>query len=224
MLKGAEFEKSREEKLIGIKTIISDWSGVFSDDRKPVYEANMRVIEKHGKIRVSFDEWLPITRLTPVELFKDFGIDDDHDVLFEEYRKTYSQVRREGIHPVAYPDVKDFLTGLKAKRIPIVVVSSHPEQNLRTEAIEYGIDHYFEGFYGNLKDKAAAIQMVCGLKNIHPSSTAYIGDTIYDVQEAKKAKAKSVAVATGYHVRKRLAEENPDLLLNSLSELINKLI
>jgi len=224
MIRGAEFEKSAERKLIGIKAIISDWSGVFSDDRKPVYEANMRVLEKHGKIRISFDEWLPVTRLTPVEFFKDFGIDGDHDALFEEYRVEYSQVGKEGLHPVAYPDAKDFLTSLKAKRIPIIVVSSHPEQNLRTEAIAYGIDHYFEGFYGNLKDKDAAIQMVCKLKNLHSSSAAYIGDTIYDVQEAKKAGAKSVAVATGYHVKERLDREDPDLLLNSLSELINKLI
>lgn len=208
------------KKLHNIEIIISDWSGVFSDDRLPVYESNMRVIEKHGKKRVSFDEWLPITRLTPIELFADFGVVGDDRLLFEEYRQTLNQVLSEGVHPVVYTDAKQTLKKLSEKRLPIIIVSSHPEKNLLAEAEEYGLKNLIMNFYGNAKDKTEEILKVCLNFDISPSQALYMGDTIYDVQAAKKAKVYSIGVATGYHVKERLMGESPDIVLDSLSSLL----
>ena len=209
------------QKLHNIQLVISDWSGVFSDDRLPVYESNMRVIEKHGKKRVSFDEWLPVTRLTPIELFSDFGVTGDHDLLFEEYRQTLNAVRNEGIHPVVYQDAMMTLKGLLKRKLPIVIVSSHPEKNLIAEAEEYGIKNFITTFYGNAKDKTEEILKVAATYNLSPGSTLYMGDTIYDIQAAKKAKVHSIGVATGYHVKERLISEKPDVVLDSLFSLLD---
>ena len=51
-----------------------------------------------------------------------------------------------------------------------------------------------------------------------PSNAIYLGDTIYDIRAAKKAGVHSVGVATGYHVRERLVNENPDFVVDSLTE------
>lgn len=47
----------------------------------------------------------------------------------------------------------------------------------------------------------------------------YIGDTIYDIQAAKKANVFSIAITAGYHLKERLQKENPDLIVESLKEL-----
>jgi phosphoglycolate phosphatase-like HAD superfamily hydrolase len=53
---------------------------------------------------------------------------------------------------------------------------------------------------------------------------SYIGDTVYDIRSSKKAGTCSGAVCTGYHTRERLEKENPDLLLENLSELKLKIL
>lgn len=35
---------TKERLLKGVELMVFDWSGVVSDDRPPVYEANMRVV------------------------------------------------------------------------------------------------------------------------------------------------------------------------------------
>src|SRR3989344_1178665 len=119
--------------------IITDWSGVISDDRPPVYEANMRMLEVRGITRVSFDEWLPTTRLSPVEYLEEvWGIAVNRDDVMKEYTDYFSLVRKSGIVPVVYPDAREFLKQIHADGRQIMVVSSHPEEHLQQEAKEYG--------------------------------------------------------------------------------------
>src|ERR1700721_1643797 len=106
----------------GRQLIISDWSGVMSDDRKPVYEANMRVIEHHGLKRFSFEEWLPQTTLSAREFFANMGLSAEGDALFEEYAQTLAEVRASGIHPTAYPDAQFFLAKVTGAGKEVVVV------------------------------------------------------------------------------------------------------
>lgn len=205
--------------LKGVRLVIFDWSGVISDDRRPVYEANMRMLEARGKKRMGFEEWLPRTTLTPIEFLADHGVTGDSDALFDEYRSTLAQVRKEGIHPVAYADAKDALAGMSLGGRKLVVISSHPEDHLLSEAAEYGLKGYFSRMVGNVKDKAAAISRICSEEGVAPSEAAYVGDTVYDVRAARKAGVHQVAMTTGYHVGERLAAEDPEFVVGSLSEL-----
>jgi phosphoglycolate phosphatase-like HAD superfamily hydrolase len=204
--------------------IISDWSGVISDDRRPVYEANMRVIEKHGLQRLTFEQWLPRTQLSAREFFANMGLKAEGDSLFEEYAQALAEVRTSGIHPTVYPDAKDFLEKVLGARKEIVVVSAHPADHLLREANEYGLTRYVSEFIGNAKDKVVAIEQVLAQKKISRSLSAYMGDTIYDILAAKKCEVASIAVATGYHIKERLFAESPDLLVSSLTELVEYLI
>jgi HAD superfamily hydrolase (TIGR01549 family) len=206
---------------VDISTLIFDWSGVISDDRKPVYESNMRMLEKYGKPRMTFEDWLPKTTASVRELLANHGVNDNSDKLFEEYRQELNQVQKEGIHPIIYPETKKVLQTLKKQGKRLFVISAHPEKNLREEAREYGIEKYFSIFHGNAKDKTQAILHVCAKIAIKPSkkTVAYIGDTIYDIGSAKKAGVCSIGITNGYHMRERLVEENPDKLIDSLTEL-----
>ncbi len=57
-----------------LRLFVTDWSGVISDDRKPVYETNMQMLERRGKPRMSFGEWLPRTTMTPIEFLAGQGV------------------------------------------------------------------------------------------------------------------------------------------------------
>ncbi len=209
------FQNGKKE----VKLFTTDWSGVMSDDRMPVYESNMRVLEAHGIKRMTFQQWLPVTQLTPIEFFANHGLIGDRDKLFQEYSDVFSVVRREGMNPTVYPDAAMLLKFLAEQDIPTIVISSHPSGHVNAEALEYGLSGYFAWFKGDVKDKTVGILEVCQKEGFSPSNTLYVGDTIYDVQAAKKAEAISVGISSGYHIRSRLEAETPDFVVDTLTEL-----
>jgi phosphoglycolate phosphatase len=204
------------------EVLIFDWSGVISDDRLPVYEANMRLYEDHGLKRISFDEWLSQTKLSAGEIFDGKSIKVDREKVFDEYKQALAQVKSEGIHPTIYNNAKNTLKELVGMGKKLAIVSSHPRQALEEEARLYSVEKYFDLFVGDSKEKTGTLLEMCKKLNIapSPSTVAYTGDTIYDIRAAKGAGVYSIAVTGGYHSRERLEKENPDKLVDGIAELI----
>ena len=207
--------------LSGLDGLGSDWSGVVSDDRKPVHLANMRVLECRGITPLTLDEWLPKTTLTPREFFRNQGITEDEEMLFDEYRRNYGALVAEGIRPVPYTDARPFWEHLVGIELRPDVISSHPTDHLQAEAREYGIYPYVGRFVGSVKDKGQEIWRLISRRDINPQRYAYVGDTVYDIHAARAAGVIAIAVATGYHTRERLAKAEPDVLVDSLTELMH---
>ena len=65
-----------------IKLIIFDWSGVISDDRKPVYKTDMRVLRRYKKPLLTLEQWLENPSLNAQEFFSSQGICGTQDELF----------------------------------------------------------------------------------------------------------------------------------------------
>ena len=84
------------------------------------------------------------------------------------------------------------------------------------------MEEYFISFTGSVKDKTQTILEICDTLAIAPSpqTVAYIGDTIYDIQAAKKASVYSVGITRGYHIKERLLMEKPDKIIDSILELL----
>ena len=206
-------------QIMLLDALVFDWSGVISDDRTPVYVANMMVLEDHGRPTMSFKEWLPRTTMTPIEFFRNNGIQDDADKLFALYKKYFTEAHESGINPVVYPDVAETLKFLRSKGGLLGILSSHPAENLAREAGLYGLEGFFDFFEGNSRDKSAGLLSICAKKALSPGRTLYTGDTIYDIQAAKKAGVVSAGICTGYHVRGRLEAETPDFLFETFSDI-----
>jgi len=100
-----------------------------------------------------------------------------------------------------------------------VVLSSHPSENLFQEAKIYGLKELFGCMTGGTRDKAKGLKDICQQLKTDQNRTLYVGDTIYDIRAAKAAGVNSAGVATGYHLKERLQQEEPDILVSSLSEL-----
>ncbi len=200
-------------------TIISDYSGVLSNDAPPVYEANMRLLEDCGKARISFEEWKRLTGSTPAGFLKNCGIDADERETYKKYKIYFNEIAGNGKRPEIIPGVLETLKKLRGLRL--AVLSSHPEPNLREEMQRYGIENFFEFVIGSVIDKAGGLAGICERFTLNRYRTLYLGDTVYDVRAAKEAGVTSVAVSSGYayHARERLDAENPDIILGGFSWL-----
>ena len=200
------------------KLVMCDWSGVISDDRLPVYEANSRMLEGFGGERYEFDEWLASTVANPRDWFRAHGIDKSDEEIWSLYEKNFTQINAEGLRPFAYRDAKDFLVHV-ARTYEIAIISAHPKQFLFNEGVEYGVDGSVTSFLGSVKNKSEAMRKYMSERLISPANALYIGDMITDIQHARRAGVRSVAISTGYHSREQLHDEEPDYLVGSLTEL-----
>jgi phosphoglycolate phosphatase len=200
-----------------------DWSGVVSDDRKPVYFANMMLFEHYGIKEISFDEWLGRTTLTPVEILRNHGCTADADEIWELYKKFFTVVNEIGTQPFAYNGAPEALAHLKEIGKKLAVLSSHPDEKLREEVERYGINPaIFDQFQGSAKDKVTGLIAICLELEVTKPNALYLGDTVYDIRAAKQAGLRSAAVCGGYHLQARLAAEEPDIILeDGIAELVN---
>ena len=60
--------------LEDIRLGIFDHSGVISDDRPPVYEANMVLLERFGLSRISFEDWLLASKASAGDWLLSHGV------------------------------------------------------------------------------------------------------------------------------------------------------
>jgi len=200
--------------------VLLDWSGVISDDRLPVYEANMRMLDVRSIARISFEEWLPTTNIGLREALAEQGIEEEPGALFLEYTSLLARLKSQGLHPIVYPDAVAFVRSLNRLAVPTAVISSHPQGHLRQEAHQYEIARHVSQFVGSVTNKAASITEVVQTSSVAPNRVVYVGDTVFDIRAARTSGVLAVGITTGYHTRERLVAEEPDLVVDSLTELL----
>jgi len=125
-----------------------------------------------------------------------------------------------------YPGIPELLAKLKSGGVPLAVLSNKPH------AFTVGIveklfpENTFAAILGNREglphkpDPAGALEIAASL-GVSPENCTIIGDSTMDLDTAKNAGMKSIAVTWGYHDRTRLAAA--DLIANSAKDLFSAL-
>jgi phosphoglycolate phosphatase len=213
-----------ENILLGI----FDHSGVLSDDRLPVYEANRLLLERYGLPQISFAEWLKASKASAGEFLHSLGATAPLDQINQEYKVIYTELGNrepDPIKPTMYPNAPQVLETLKKeKKMKLAIVSSHPRTNLISELEEYGIAQFFDEISGDPSPKTQRIISICSLFEISPSQTIFVEDTVYGLESGRKAGVNCFGITTGYHSRERLeAEGTAVAVIDSLTELLRYL-
>jgi phosphoglycolate phosphatase len=114
----------------------------------------------------------------------------------------------------------ELLKSLQASH-DIYVVSSNSEKNVETFMREHGLNDYFQQIYGNarLQGKALILKRICRRGAYEPALTCYVGDETRDIEAARHAGLKSIAVAWGYNNIKALHQHQPDKIVFDPSEI-----
>ena len=211
----------KSKKFKGIKAVIFDWSGVISDDRKLCYTASGVVVEKYGIKHSTLKQWLKNLKASAVEHFRHLGIQENDQKLTDEFESALGAVRQNGVHPFIYADAVATLKTLHKNQKKLFVVSMHPVAHLSRESKEYGVEKYFTEMHGNADDKSAVLKNIISSHNFSSTSVIFVGDMTYDVDAGKKASVVTAGITTGYHSQDILEKSEPDIIINSLSELLD---
>lgn len=110
--------------------------------------------------------------------------------------------------------------------VTLGLLTGNVAEGARLKLRHFGLDHHFAfGGYGeqavdrNAVAEAALAEAQRTLNGaIHPARVWVLGDTPLDVQCARHIGARAIAIATGIHSKRELAQTRPDLLLDDLSQ------
>lgn len=203
-----------------IQFFLFDWSGTLSDDRVPVFKANLLLCQDYGLGQtLTFEEWYRSATVSVVEWFQDRGVQASAEEIIDQYKRRFNEVITNDSAPTVYPDALDVLHTLRERGARLAVLSAHPEYNLKKEADAYGFYDYFDLIVGDCRNKTEGLKELLKMMGANPGQSLYVGDTVYDVRAAKDTGMISAAVTTGYHSAEDLESENPDYLFHALSDM-----
>jgi len=125
-----------------------------------------------------------------------------------------------------YPGILELLENLGTRNIPLAVLSNKPHP-FTVEIVEKLFPkNTFAAILGNREnlphkpDPAGALGIAASL-GVFPETCTLIGDSTMDLDTAKNAGMKSIAVTWGYHDRERLAAA--DRIVDNVEELFSAL-
>jgi phosphoglycolate phosphatase len=142
------------------------------------------------------------------------------DSLLEAFAKDYAIAWPQGTQ--VYPGIHELLTRLSSDGVPLAVLSNKPHAFTEEIVGKLFPKNTFAAISGNREgmphkpDPTGALE-IAGTLNLPPEQCTLIGDSVMDLETARNAGMKSIAVTWGYHDKERLC--NADRIADSINEL-----
>ncbi|WP_286232533.1 HAD family hydrolase [Thalassotalea sediminis] len=204
--------------------VIFDWDGTLMDSIARIISSVQQLAMSEnlalpnedaikGIIGLSLDEAL--TTLFPNA--------DSHDVeqLKRGYKKHY--VDLDPTPAPIYDYAHQLLSGLKNRGKFLAVATGKAREGLHRVWQEAALCDYFDssrcGCECTSKPHPDMIEQLLEEFNIAPENAVMIGDSILDMEMAKRAGVDSIGVTHGVHEREKLSLYSPTAIVNSLQEI-----
>ena len=199
-----------------IETVIFDWSGVLSDDWEATFVVSNEVLKHWGHERLSREKFKELYELPWMNFYKKLRVTVDEE---KEY-KLWEKIFPNHMHLIKpFSDAKEVLSKLKSSGKKVVVFSAHNQNLLEREIEDYGFSDLIDSVDASNSDKRAKVEQLVLANEIEKEDCIYVGDMCHDVETARLAGIKSVAVLSGYDSREKLECEKPNYIIEGVGEL-----
>lgn len=190
-------------------TVAFDWNGTLVDDAYRAFVATRRIARELGGRDLMWLEFTRSFQLPLTSYFAALGIRGDRR------RKAVTKWDEfMSAQPVREAHAASFtLRTLRDRGVKVGIVSA-ARVCVESDLAELGLDGLIDFKLTGVQRKRDALRSLSGA-----SWLAYVGDTEYDVREARAAGAYSVAYSRGYRSRSCLASASPDAIIDDLATL-----
>ena len=202
-------------------------SGVIFDLDGTIAESHPMAIQLIGGAIAAYAE----RDLTPQEVMALFGPNEKGifraalgeerwELAWDQYLDDYTN--RHDLCPAPFPAMKELLERLHACGCRLGLVTGKTVTTAGISLDYFGITDLFSGVAGGSMEgvvKAEAIDSLLAAWDLEPSQVAYVGDTVGDVTESRRAGVEAVAAAwSSFADRAGLEAAEPDALFDSVDE------
>jgi HAD superfamily hydrolase (TIGR01662 family) len=207
-------------KKTSINTLLFDWDGTLVDSA----QLGLTAFEQSfAALGVAFDHEIYRAVYSPnwYSVYEAMGLPKEKwqmadDLWVRHYGEQTAQ-------PV--PRAQETIRNLKQKGYRLGVVSSGSECRVAREISELGLESFFETVIcneqmENKKPHPEGLQTAMRALDCAIDATCYVGDSPEDIEMGKRANLFTVGVRSGYPTSWKLENHNPDILIESLAELL----
>ena len=208
-----------------IKHICFDLDGTLVKSHKTIYKTTLKALNDLKIPSANLDEDLFYERIGHhfEDIFSDLKIPvNDFETFINVYKNQYFDFIDESS---LYQDVNNALENLKSRNILTSLLTTKGQEQAEKIINYFNLDKYFNLVTGRRngiahKPSAEPLLLICRELNIPPEKTLMVGDTELDIACGKNAGSKTCAVTYGYRTKKALEKQEPDLIIDSITDLI----
>ena len=141
----------------------------------------------------------------------------------EHFQHFYGEVN--GQFSQLYPGVSEVLEALSVAQVPMAIITNKPKHFADPLLEHLDIAGYFELVVGGeclpqKKPDPMPLLHCCDFFQVEPTRCLMIGDSRSDIEAAKAAGFRSVAMTYGYNHDEPVANTDPDWLVSDFRELL----
>ncbi|TAE55712.1 MAG: HAD family hydrolase [Nostocales cyanobacterium] len=202
------------------KVIIFDFDGTIADTVDALVNIANRLAVEFGYIQISADELKLLRNLTAREIIGYSGIPIFKIPFLVKKVKGELKNKIKDLQPIS--GMAETLIELEKRGYRLGIITSNSEENVIEFLKCHNLDYLFEFIHSGVTifGKTTIINNVLRQRQIKPQSVIYVGDETRDVDAAKRANIKVVAVTWGFNSGEALTREKPDFLIHHPSDLL----
>ena len=202
------------------KVIIFDFDGTIADTVDALVTIANRLALEFGYVPINSQELVLLRNLTAREIIKYSGV--------SLFKIPFMMKKVKGELKDKIPELKP-IEGINAALIELHnqgyhlgIITSNSQENVNQFLKCHSLDYLFDFIYSGVTifGKTTIINNVLRQKHFKPEAVIYVGDETRDIESAKKANIKVIAVSWGFNSSEALSKQNPDFLIHHPSELL----
>lgn len=200
--------------------LIFDFDGVLADSRLLMLSFAEQACRKLGYNRLPAPADLEaLERMEFSELGRQLGLPPENIEVFSRLCID-SFNRYQGVIPI-FSGMKETLQKL-SKTARIAIITGNSQATVRRFLSGHQLDGVVDVISGIEEPgrRADKIKVVIGKLQGTPDKTWMIGDAVSDIQAARQAGVKCVAVGWGHQSKKKLIAEKPDFIAERPEDLL----
>ena len=202
-------------------TILFDFDGTLAETMMLIHDIFNRLSGVYGYRHFPREDIEACRHLSIHEFIEHFGISLWKVPLIAIHARRLMHREMDQIHP---PEgLVDVVTRIhESGNYFMDILTSNRRRNVLKFLSQHRIDWFdqVEATHAILSKKRR-VEKYIRQKGIDPSSLYYIGDTTVDVESARHAGARTVAVSWGLNTAEALAKANPDHLVDNPAQLLD---
>lgn len=202
-----------------ISTVLFDWDGTIVDSAQLGLNAYHKVFAELG---CEFSEEIYNAHYSPnwARIYEALGLPRDK----WERADTLWRFHYDAQTPQLIEGAADTLARMHASGYRVGVVSSGNDDRVNREIDQFGLRDLFEvvmchEHITQRKPHPEGLHLALERMAVSPNEAAYVGDAPEDIQMGKEARVLTVGVRGNYPCSTRVLAAEPDIYLQSISEL-----